>query len=104
VRLALGAARTLTGKMLSEVPLLPQQAWDKTSATGEVGNYDGTTAGAKAVYACPLDALGDQPPPGGPQPPLPPRAAARPSSAGPSTGSTGTSASARDDPRQRTRS
>jgi peptide/nickel transport system substrate-binding protein len=37
--------------VLGEVPLLPQHAWDKTSATGKVGNYDETTAGAKAVYA-----------------------------------------------------
>ncbi len=29
---------------------LPQQAWDKTSATQKVGNYDETTAGAVAVY------------------------------------------------------
>ena len=32
------------------MPLLPQHAWDKTSVTGKVGNYDETTAGAKAVY------------------------------------------------------
>jgi peptide/nickel transport system substrate-binding protein len=37
--------------VLSEVPLLPQHAWDKTSATGKVGNYDETTAGADAVWA-----------------------------------------------------
>jgi peptide/nickel transport system substrate-binding protein len=37
--------------VLSEVPLLPQHAWDKTSAGGKVGNYDETAAGAKAVYA-----------------------------------------------------
>jgi peptide/nickel transport system substrate-binding protein len=30
---------------------LPQQAWDKTSAAGAVGNYDLTTSGAKKVYA-----------------------------------------------------
>ena len=30
---------------------MPQHAWDKTSATGKVGNYDQTTAGAKAVFA-----------------------------------------------------
>ena len=40
-----------TDDVLSEIPLLPQHAWDKTSATGKVGNYDETTAGAKAVYA-----------------------------------------------------
>jgi peptide/nickel transport system substrate-binding protein len=32
------------------VPLLPQHAWDKTSLTGTAGNYDETTAGAKAVW------------------------------------------------------
>jgi len=37
--------------VLGYVPLLPQHAWDKTSMTGKVGNYDETTAGAKAVYA-----------------------------------------------------
>jgi len=40
-----------TDDVLAEVPLMPQHAWDKTSATGKVGNYDETTAGAKAVYA-----------------------------------------------------
>jgi peptide/nickel transport system substrate-binding protein len=30
---------------------MPQHVWDKTSATGKVGNYDQTTAGAKAVFA-----------------------------------------------------
>jgi peptide/nickel transport system substrate-binding protein len=40
-----------TDDVLSLVPLMPQHAWDKTSATGKVGNYDETTAGAKAVYA-----------------------------------------------------
>ena len=29
---------------------LPQHVWDKTSATGKVGNYDLTTAGAQAVF------------------------------------------------------
>jgi len=29
---------------------IPQHAWDKTSASGPVGNYDTTTAGAEAVY------------------------------------------------------
>ncbi len=29
---------------------LPQHAWDKTSASGPIGNYDTTTAGAKAVF------------------------------------------------------
>jgi peptide/nickel transport system substrate-binding protein len=40
-----------TDDVLSMIPLLPQHAWDKTSATGKVGDYDETTAGAKAVYA-----------------------------------------------------
>jgi peptide/nickel transport system substrate-binding protein len=40
-----------TEDVLSYVPLLPQHAWDKTSAGGKVGNYDETTAGAKAVYS-----------------------------------------------------
>jgi peptide/nickel transport system substrate-binding protein len=37
--------------VLSEVSLLPQHAWDKTSMSGKVGNYDETTKGAEAVYA-----------------------------------------------------
>lgn len=37
--------------VLGFVPLLPQHAWDKTSASSKVGNYDQTAAGAKAVYA-----------------------------------------------------
>ncbi|HEX4060170.1 MAG TPA: ABC transporter substrate-binding protein [Streptosporangiaceae bacterium] len=36
--------------VLNFVPLLPQHSWDKTSLTGKVGNYDETTAGAKAVW------------------------------------------------------
>jgi len=39
-----------TDDVLSEIPLLPQHAWDKTSASGKVGNMDETTAGAKAVW------------------------------------------------------
>jgi peptide/nickel transport system substrate-binding protein len=39
-----------TETVLNEIPLLPQQAWDETSASGPVGNYDQTTAGAKAVW------------------------------------------------------
>jgi peptide/nickel transport system substrate-binding protein len=35
---------------LSILQPIPQAVWDKTSATGPVGNYDRTTAGAKAVY------------------------------------------------------
>jgi peptide/nickel transport system substrate-binding protein len=40
-----------TDDELATIPLLPQHAWDKTSASGTVGNYDQTSAGAKAVYA-----------------------------------------------------
>jgi peptide/nickel transport system substrate-binding protein len=40
-----------TEDVLGEIPLLPQHAWDKESATGPVGNYDETKTGAKAVYA-----------------------------------------------------
>ncbi len=40
-----------TEDVLATVPLLPQHAWDKTATTGKVGNYDDTTAGAKAVWA-----------------------------------------------------
>ncbi len=39
-----------TDDVLSEIPLLPQHAWDKESADGKVGNYDDTAAGAKAVW------------------------------------------------------
>jgi peptide/nickel transport system substrate-binding protein len=35
---------------LGQLIPLPQQAWDKESASGPVGNYDLSTAGAKAVY------------------------------------------------------
>ncbi len=35
---------------LGQLIPIPQQAWDKESATGPVGNYDMTTAGAQAVY------------------------------------------------------
>jgi len=40
-----------TDDVLSLIQILPQHAWDKTSAGGPVGNYDETTSGAKAVYA-----------------------------------------------------
>lgn len=40
-----------TDDVLATIPLLPQHAWDKTSATGAVGDQDTTTAGAKAVYS-----------------------------------------------------
>jgi peptide/nickel transport system substrate-binding protein len=39
-----------TGTGLSEITPMPQHVWDKTSATGKIGNYDTTTAGAHAVY------------------------------------------------------
>jgi peptide/nickel transport system substrate-binding protein len=39
-----------TNNELAEISPLPQHAWDKESATGKVGNYDTSTAGAKAVY------------------------------------------------------
>jgi len=35
---------------LSNLIPLPQQAWDKTSANGKIGNYDETHAGAVAVF------------------------------------------------------
>jgi len=35
---------------LGQIIPLPQQAWDKESASGAVGNYDRTTRGAQAVY------------------------------------------------------
>lgn len=40
-----------TEDVLNLVPLLPQHAWDKTSASQPAGDYDQTTAGAKAVYS-----------------------------------------------------
>ncbi len=39
-----------TDTELAHLVPMPQQAWDKESATGPVGTYDTTTAGAKAVY------------------------------------------------------
>lgn len=36
---------------LSQITPMPQHLWDRTSATGKVGNADETTAGAKQVYA-----------------------------------------------------
>ncbi len=35
---------------LSQIYPIPQHAWDKTSSSGAVGNYDETPAGAIAVY------------------------------------------------------
>ncbi len=39
-----------TDNVLSEIALIPQHAWDKTSVDGKVGNFDVTKAGSKAVY------------------------------------------------------
>jgi peptide/nickel transport system substrate-binding protein len=39
-----------TDDQLSDLFAFPQQAWDKESASGKIGNYDETTAGATAVY------------------------------------------------------
>ena len=36
--------------VLATIPLLPQHAWDKSSLTGQVGDYDQTASGAKAVW------------------------------------------------------
>ena len=35
---------------LAQLIPIPQHSWDRESATGPIGNYDTTTAGAKAVY------------------------------------------------------
>ncbi|MHB1502333.1 MAG: ABC transporter substrate-binding protein, partial [Candidatus Dormibacteria bacterium] len=40
-----------TDDQLSYIVPLPQQAWDKTSGSSKVGNYDQTATGAQAVYA-----------------------------------------------------
>jgi peptide/nickel transport system substrate-binding protein len=45
------APNFFTGNELSQIIPIPQQAWDRTSATGKVGNYDETTAGARAVLS-----------------------------------------------------
>jgi peptide/nickel transport system substrate-binding protein len=39
-----------TYDQLSQITPLPQQAWDKTSVSGRVGNYDETKAGAVKVF------------------------------------------------------
>jgi peptide/nickel transport system substrate-binding protein len=44
-------ANFFTGNELSQITPIPQHAWDKTSATGKVGNYDETPAGARAVMS-----------------------------------------------------
>jgi peptide/nickel transport system substrate-binding protein len=43
------AAAWLYNELGQLIPI-PQHAWDKTSATGKIGNYDLTAAGAKKVY------------------------------------------------------
>ncbi len=40
----------LLGNVLSNITPIPQHAWDKTSTSSPVGNYDMTPSGAKAVY------------------------------------------------------
>lgn len=40
-----------TDNELTDVVPLPEQAWDKTSASQTVGNYAATTTGAKAVFS-----------------------------------------------------
>jgi peptide/nickel transport system substrate-binding protein len=40
-----------TWNELTAISPIPQHAWDKTSATGAIGNTDQTPAGAKAVFA-----------------------------------------------------
>jgi peptide/nickel transport system substrate-binding protein len=44
-------ANFFTGNELSQITPIPQHVWDKTSATGKVGNYDQTPAGARKVMA-----------------------------------------------------
>jgi peptide/nickel transport system substrate-binding protein len=39
-----------TGNQLSQLMPIPQHVWDKKSASGPVGNWDQTPAGATAVY------------------------------------------------------
>ncbi|MGD0810571.1 MAG: ABC transporter substrate-binding protein [Acidimicrobiales bacterium] len=36
---------------IDDMYVIPQHAWDKTSVTGAIGNYDETASGAKAVLA-----------------------------------------------------
>jgi peptide/nickel transport system substrate-binding protein len=45
------APNFFTGNELSQITPIPQHVWDKTSASGKVGNYDETTAGARAVLS-----------------------------------------------------
>ncbi len=39
-----------TSNELTQLIPLPQHAWDRTSASGPIGNYDATTSGAVAVW------------------------------------------------------
>jgi peptide/nickel transport system substrate-binding protein len=47
---AVYAREWIENNELSAIVPLPQQAWDKTSASGAVGDYDLTASGATAVY------------------------------------------------------
>ena len=49
----------LYNELLQVIPI-PQHAWDKTSASGRIGNYDQRPAGARAVYKY-LNAQSQQP-------------------------------------------
>jgi len=44
------STRWLLGNELPQIFPIPQHAWDKTSASGPIGNYDLTPAGARSVY------------------------------------------------------
>jgi peptide/nickel transport system substrate-binding protein len=48
-----------TANQLTLINLMPQASWDKTSATGAVGNYDLTPSGAKAVFSFLLQQAND---------------------------------------------
>ncbi len=41
----------LMDNQLTDIIPLPQQAWDRTSATGPIGNFDRTPKGAQAVFS-----------------------------------------------------
>ncbi len=45
------SSRWFTYNQLSQITPIPQHAWDKTSDSGPIGNYDTTTKGGRAVYA-----------------------------------------------------
>jgi len=44
---------------LAQIIPIPQQVWDRTSASAPVGNYDETTTGAKAVFSFLMKENGD---------------------------------------------